>query len=52
MPEPFLKDKRDTIYPVAWGDKGVVTFLNGSSPKVNIIARLEFELTKSRSPTL
>ena len=48
IPEPsWLKNSNGTIYPPpnSWGNKGVHTFSKGISPKVNVIAWLEFELT-------
>ena len=36
--------------PIASGDKGVHTFPNDISPKVNKTARLEFELTHFEFP--
>ena len=45
MQKPSLyKNTSDTIQHIASGDKGVHTFLKGISPKVNVIAQLEFEL--------
>ena len=46
MPKPSLqKNISGTIHPIARdGDKGVHIFLNGISLKVNVIARLKFEL--------
>ena len=45
MPKPsLLKNGRGTIKRIT-GGKVVHTFLKGISPKVNVIIRLEFELT-------
>ena len=46
MPKPsWAKNSSDTIYPIADEDKEVHTFPHGICPKVNVIARLGFELT-------
>ena len=46
MPKSFfLKNSSCTIYLIAGRIRGVYTFLMGICPKVNVIARLEFELT-------
>ena len=39
MPKPFSK-----YLTHSWEDKGVHTFPKGIYPKVNVIARLEYEL--------
>ena len=39
-----MKNISGAIQPIAGGNKGVHTFPKGISPKVNVIARLEFEL--------
>ena len=45
MPKLSLeKTSNDTILPTGGGDKGVHTFLQGISLKVNVITWLEFEL--------
>ena len=45
IPKLFLKKKsRDTIYPIAGGNKGVHTFPKAICSKVNVIAQLVFEL--------
>ena len=45
MPKPFSKkNSSGTILTHSWEDKGVHTFPKGICPKVNIIARLEYEL--------
>ena len=41
---PLLKDSSGTIQPIAWKNKEVHAFPKGISPKVNKMARLEFEL--------
>ena len=46
MPKPFSKKKScATILTHNWEDKGVHTVSKGICPKVNVIARLEYELT-------
>ena len=41
----MLKNSSDTICPIAGeGDKGIHTFPNSISSKVNVIAQLGFEL--------
>ena len=49
MPNPSFYDSNGTIWPNSWEDMGVRTFPNGICPKMNIIARLEFELAYSES---
>ena len=45
IPEPFFKKNcRSTIKPIDGGDKAVHAFPKCICPKVNVIARLEFEL--------
>ena len=45
MPKPsFEKNSRGTILTHSWEDKGVHTFPKSICPKVNVIARPEFEL--------
>ena len=41
---PYRKTEMILFNPIAGGDKGERTFPKGISPKVNVIARLEFEL--------
>ena len=41
MPKPFSYKNYLTH---CWEDKGIYTFPNGICPKVNVIARLEYEL--------
>ena len=46
MPKAFLeKNSSGTIQPIIWWIRVVHTFPNGINPKVNVIARLEMELT-------
>ena len=40
----FEKNSSDAILTHSWEEKGVHTFPKGISLKVNVIARLEFEL--------
>ena len=45
MPKPsFQRDSSGTIETNRWEDKEVHTFPKGICPKVNVIARPEFEL--------
>ena len=39
------KNSSDAIKPIAGGDKGIHASRKGICPKVNVIARLEFEFT-------
>ena len=44
MPKlPFQKESSGINYPIDGEDKGVHTFPKGIYPKVNVIARSEFE---------
>ena len=44
IPKPFsLKEQSWYYLADSWEDKGVHTFLKGICPKVNIIARLDYE---------
>ena len=43
-PKSFLR-KEQYYLTHSWQDKGIHTFANGICPKVNVIARLKFELT-------
>ena len=46
MPTIYLKKNRnDTVQPIAGENKGFILFSKCISPKMNIIAWLEFELT-------
>ena len=48
MPKLSLeKNSSGTIYPIVMGDKGVHTYHDSISPKVNAITQLEFELAYS-----
>ena len=50
MPKPsFQKDSNNAILTRSWEDKGVHTFPKGICLKVNVIARLEFELAYNDS---
>ena len=55
MPLKILVEKQQWYYlTYNWRYKGVHTILKSISPKVNVVARLEFELTYfgGHSPTL
>ena len=45
MPKPLLREEQQWYYLThSWEDKGVHTFPKGICPKVNVVARLEYEL--------
>ena len=52
MPKPSFKKKTsDAIQPIAGRIRGIHTFPKGICPKMNVLARLEFELACYDSAT-